>query len=95
LSVDERKTLERWTRRHNLSQALGLRSRIVLRQLAADINAWVANWNESPTTYVWRKTAEQILECLAGYYGAINGVSTEMTPTIFTALHPYRTRAPT
>ena len=95
LSADERKTLERWTRRHSSSQALALRSRIVLRELAAD--AWVANWNENPTTFVWRKTAEQMLECLAGYCAAINGASTNMTmtPTIFTALHPYSTRAPT
>ena len=30
LGAEERKTLERWTRRHNSSQALALRSRIVL-----------------------------------------------------------------
>jgi len=30
LSEDERETLQRWTRRHSSSQALALRSRIVL-----------------------------------------------------------------
>jgi len=40
--------------------------------LAKDIEAWVANWNENPTPFVWHKTAEQILERLAGYCAAIN-----------------------
>jgi transposase/transposase-like protein len=43
-----------------------------VKELAADINAWVANWNEDPTPFVWHKTADQILERLAGYCTAIN-----------------------
>jgi transposase/transposase-like protein len=43
-----------------------------VKELAADIEAWVANWNENPTPFVWHKTAEQILERLAGYCEAIN-----------------------
>jgi transposase len=43
-----------------------------VKDLAADIEAWVANWNENPTPFVWHKTAEQILERLAGYCAAIN-----------------------
>jgi hypothetical protein len=38
----------------------------------ADIKAWVANWNDDPKPFVWHKTAEQILERLAGYCAAIN-----------------------
>ena len=43
-----------------------------VKELAADIEAWVANWNESPTPFVWHKTAEQILERIAGYCAAVN-----------------------
>jgi len=43
-----------------------------VKELAADIEAWVANWNEDPTPFVWHKTAEQILERIAGYCAAVN-----------------------
>lgn len=43
-----------------------------VKELAADIEAWVVNWNENPTPFVWYKIAEQILERLAGYCAAIN-----------------------
>jgi transposase len=42
------------------------------KELADDIEAWVNKWNENPTPFVWHKTAEQILERLAGYCAAIN-----------------------
>ena len=42
------------------------------KELAADIRAWVETWNENPKPFVWHKTAEQILERLAGYCTAIN-----------------------
>ena len=43
-----------------------------VKDLAADIEAWAANWNENPSPFVWHKTAEQILERLAGYCATIN-----------------------
>jgi transposase len=43
-----------------------------VKELAADIKAWVTTWNEDPKPFVWHKTAEQILERLAGYCSAIN-----------------------
>jgi transposase len=43
-----------------------------VKELAADINAWVAIWNADPKPFVWHKTAEQILERLADYCSAIN-----------------------
>jgi transposase/transposase-like protein len=43
-----------------------------VKELAADIQSWAANWNQNPTPFVWHKTAEQILERLAGYCTAIN-----------------------
>ncbi len=42
LSADERKTLERWARRHSSSQALALRCRIVLACAAGVTNKAVA-----------------------------------------------------
>lgn len=42
------------------------------KELAAEIVAWVNNWNENPKPFVWHKSAEQILERLAGYCAAIN-----------------------
>jgi transposase len=44
-----------------------------VKELSADILAWAATWNENPRPFVWTKTAEQILERLAGYCAAING----------------------
>jgi transposase len=37
------------------------------KELEASIAGWVDQWNESPTPFVWHKTAEQILDTLAGY----------------------------
>lgn len=47
-----------------------------VRELVADIKAWVAVWNEDPKPFVWHKTAEQILERLAGYCATINQLNT-------------------
>ena len=43
-----------------------------VKELADDIRAWADVWNENPRPFVWHKTAEQILERLAGYCQAIN-----------------------
>jgi len=43
-----------------------------IKELAADIRQWAQTWNENPTPFVWHKTAEQILERLAGYCAAVN-----------------------
>jgi transposase len=42
-----------------------------VRALAADIEAWVANWNEDPKPFVWHKSADEILERLASYCSAV------------------------
>ncbi|MCA1699259.1 MAG: IS630 family transposase, partial [Actinobacteria bacterium] len=47
-----------------------------VKALAADIQAWVDQWNDNPTPFVWHKTADQILERLAGYCAAVNGDTT-------------------
>ncbi len=46
-----------------------------VKELSADILSWVATWNENPKPFVWTKTAEQILERLAGYCAAINTIA--------------------
>jgi transposase len=38
-----------------------------VRELNADIRAWIKTWNENPKPFVWTKTAEQILESIARY----------------------------
>jgi transposase len=35
--------------------------------LTADLNAWIATWNENPRPFVWHKTADQILTSLKKY----------------------------
>ena len=41
-------------------------------ELEADIRAWIEAWNEDPRPFVWTKTADEILESLAGYLAPIN-----------------------
>ncbi|MQY21702.1 hypothetical protein NRB20_48150 [Nocardia sp. RB20] len=35
--------------------------------LEKDLTAWIEQWNAEPKPFVWRKTAEEILESLAEY----------------------------
>jgi transposase len=43
-----------------------------VRQLNADIRAWIDSWNEDPRPFVWTKTAEEILDSIARYCQRIN-----------------------
>ena len=43
-----------------------------VRELNADIRAWIQTWNDDPKPYVWTKTADQILESIATYCQRIN-----------------------
>lgn len=43
-----------------------------VRQLNADIRAWIETWNENPRPYIWTKTADQILESISRYCNRIN-----------------------
>jgi hypothetical protein len=43
-----------------------------VKALADDNRAWVETWNENPKPFIWHKTADEILQCLAGYCAAIN-----------------------
>jgi len=41
-------------------------------ELEADIRAWIDAWNEDPRPFVWTKTADEILDSIAGYLQVIN-----------------------
>ncbi len=43
-----------------------------VRQLNADIRAWIDTWNDDPNPFVWTKTADQILDSIARYCERIN-----------------------
>jgi transposase len=43
-----------------------------VRQLNADIRAWIESWNENPKPFVWTKTADEILDSIARYCKRIN-----------------------
>jgi transposase len=43
-----------------------------VRQLNADIRAWIDTWNADPKPFVWTKTADQILDSIARYCHRIN-----------------------
>ena len=36
-------------------------------ELIRSVEMWVASWNEHPRPFIWHKTADQILDNLAGY----------------------------
>ena len=38
-----------------------------IKELTADLDAWVATWNDDPKPFVWHKTADQILDSLKTY----------------------------
>ena len=38
-----------------------------VKDLKDSINAWTHNWNEDPKPFIWRKTADEILDNLASY----------------------------
>src|SRR3954462_1583308 len=43
-----------------------------VRELNADIRAWITSWNENPRPFVWTKTADEILDSIARYCQRIN-----------------------
>jgi transposase len=43
-----------------------------VRDLVASIRTWITNWNDQPKPFVWHKTADEILDSLAGYCQRIN-----------------------
>jgi transposase len=44
-----------------------------VQALEHEIREWVRTWNEDPKPFVWRKTAEEILDSLARYLQRVSG----------------------
>jgi transposase len=44
-----------------------------VQALEKDLREWIKNWNEDPRPFVWKKTAEEILDSLAKYISRISG----------------------
>jgi transposase len=43
-----------------------------VRDLVAAIRTWITNWNDDPRPFVWHKSADEILDSIAGYCQRIN-----------------------
>ncbi len=43
-----------------------------VKALTADLNGWIADWNEDPKPFVWHKTADEILDNLKTYMSRIS-----------------------
>jgi transposase len=44
-----------------------------IQALENDVRAWIEQWNTNPKPFVWKKTAEEILDSLARYLQRISG----------------------
>ncbi len=42
-----------------------------IQALEKDIRNWIKTWNQDPKPFIWTKTADEILERLAGYLNRI------------------------
>ncbi|TCC32104.1 transposase, partial [Kribbella sindirgiensis] len=47
-----------------------------VQALEADIRAWVKSWNDDPKPFIWKKTADEILDSLSRYLQRITGQTT-------------------
>jgi transposase len=64
--------VERWFA-YLTSQLIRRGAHKSVQALEADIRTWIENWNADPRPFVWRKTAEEILDSLARYCRRISG----------------------
>ena len=46
-----------------------------VQALEADVRAWIEDWNSNPKPFVWKKTAEEILDSLGRYLQRISGAA--------------------
>ncbi|TCC51495.1 IS630 family transposase [Kribbella pittospori] len=44
-----------------------------VQALEADTRAWVKSWNDDPKPFIWKKTAEEILDSLSRYLQRVTG----------------------
>jgi hypothetical protein len=52
-----------------------------VKDLAADLRSWAETWNDNPKPFTWHKSADDILQRLAGYGTASNQNATSSTLT--------------
>jgi hypothetical protein len=45
--------------------------RTSVQALGNDIKVWIATWNDNPRPFTWTKTADEILNSLAGYLAKV------------------------
>jgi transposase len=64
--------VERWSG-FLTSQMIRRAAHKSVQALESGIRAWTRNWNENPKPFVWKKTAEEILDSLARYLQRISG----------------------
>jgi transposase len=48
-----------------------------VKELEADVTAWIDAWNADPKPFVWVKTADEILDSLAAYCTRLNHLSND------------------
>lgn len=48
-----------------------------VKDLEADVTAWIEAWNADPKPFVWVKTADEILDSLANYCTKLNQLSND------------------
>ncbi len=46
-----------------------------VQALEKDVRTWIETWNADPRPFIWKKTAEEILDSLAKYIARISGGS--------------------
>jgi len=64
--------VERWFG-HLTEQKIRRGAHKSVQALEADIRAWVKSWNDDPKPFVWKKTAEEILDSLSRYLQRVTG----------------------
>ena len=64
--------VERWFG-HLTDQKIRRGAHKSVQALEADIRSWVKAWNEDPRPFVWKKSAEEILDSLARYLRRVTG----------------------
>jgi hypothetical protein len=64
--------VERWFA-HLTEQKIRRGTHKSVQALEADIRAWVKSWNDDPKPFIWKKTAEEILDSLSRYLQRVTG----------------------
>lgn len=48
-----------------------------VQALEHDMREWIKTWNDDPNPFVWKKTAEEILDSLARYLQRVSGATAQ------------------